>query len=370
MNHRDKKNEKLKKFGRKLTLNIIMRFVVTMVVFALTMIVLLFIGKTVFSSFIWYGDEFLYILLKPIANNLNLFILVMLLIGFFVCFVYYWKKTLGYLGLMTDATQNIYNNKDDFVSLPPELNEIETQMNQIKINVRNSQRAAKEAEQKKNDLVVYLAHDLKTPLTSVIGYLTLLRDEEQISEELRNKYLNISLEKAERLEELINEFFEITRFNISNIVLETSTINLTRMLEQIIFEFKPMLAEKDLKCVLDAPPDLYLKIDADKMQRVFDNLMKNAVNYSFAEGTIEIRVIPSEKNVRILFKNQGNTIPKEKLERIFDQFYRLDSARASKSGGAGLGLAISKEIIEIHHGKIRAMSQNEIILFEVTLPLS
>lgn len=218
--------------------------------------------------------------------------------------------------------------------------------------------------------MVYLAHDLKTPLTSVIGYLTLLRDEEQISEKLRQKYLNISLEKAERLEDLVNEFFEITRFNITNIQLEYSRIDLTRMLEQIAFEFEPMLAEKNLRCVLHAPPEFQIRLDADKMQRVFDNLMKNAVNYSFENEVIEIGVIPCETSVRVVFQNHGNTIPKEKLERIFEQFYRLDTARTSKSGGAGLGLAISKEIIELHKGKIHAESENERIVFEIELPLS
>lgn len=106
----------------------------------------------------------------------------------------------------------------------------------------------KEAEQQKNDLVVYLAHDLKTPLTSVIGYLTLLRDERQISEELRQKYLLISLGKAERLENLNNEFFEITRFNLSHITLQYSKVNLTRLFEQLIFEFQLMFEEKNLQC--------------------------------------------------------------------------------------------------------------------------
>lgn len=127
----------------------------------------------------------------------------------------------------------------------PELSEIAININRLKQEAENNARLAQENEQRKNDLIMYLAHDLKTPLSSVIGYLTLLHDDEQqISQELREKYLSISLDKAERLEDLINEFFEITRFNLSNITLQYSNINLTRLLEQLIYEFKPILKEK------------------------------------------------------------------------------------------------------------------------------
>ena len=171
------------------------------------------------------------------------------------------------------------------------------------------------------------------------------------------------------MEELINEFFEITRFNLSNITLEYSKVNLTRLLEQLTFEFKPMLADKNLECVLEIEPDLMIMCDVDKIQRVFDNLLRNAVNYSFEDEKIEISATKDESDIHIKFSNKGNTIPKEKLSRIFEQFYRLDSARSSKSGGAGLGLAIAKEIVELHSGKISARSEDEVVEFEVVLPL-
>ncbi len=369
MNHKNRKDKKFRNFRRKLTAGIIVKFIMSLTVYMISLLFILMVGYLICSAFTWYGDEIIYRLLKPIRTNIELFAIVMFFAGFVIFFVYYWHKTLGYLELMIEATENVYNEKEEYISFPPELEELERKVNQIKINVRNSQKAAKEAEQRKNDLVVYLAHDLKTPLTSVIGYLTLLCDEDQIPEALRQKYLNISLEKAERLEDLINEFFEITRFNITQVQLEYSRVDLTRMLEQITFEFGPMLAEKNLQCILHAPPEFQIRLDADKIQRVFDNLMKNAVNYSFQDGAIEIWVYPGEDNVRIIFKNHGNTIPKEKLNRIFEQFYRLDTARISKSGGAGLGLAIAKEIVELHKGKIHAESENETVLFEVELPL-
>lgn len=306
------------------------------------------------------------------ANALSLIfvIVVIWIIGDIILLYRLLKKTFGYISAISKASSEMFDKGIEYIELPPELEEIQKQMNYLKRESERNERLAREAEQRKNDLVVYLAHDLKTPLTSVIGYLTLLRDENQISEELREKYLSISLEKAERLEDLINEFFEITRFNLSNITLEYSRVNLTRLLEQLVYEFKPMLLEKNLECVLEIAPDTVIKCDINKIQRVFDNLLRNAVNYSFENGTINIIAALDEGNISIKFTNHGNTIPKEKLERIFEQFYRLDTARSSRSGGAGLGLAIAKEIVELHNGTITARSEEEIIEFEVTLPLS
>ena len=248
-----------------------------------------------------------------------------------------------------------------------ELRPLEVYLDSVRLQIQNSQRAAREAEQKKNDLVVYLAHDLKTPLTSVIGYLTLLNDEEEISPRLRKKYLSVSLDKAERLEDLINEFFEITRFSLTHLTLELRKINLSRMLEQTVFEFGPMLAEKKLECRLDMPPDVFYECDPDKLQRVFDNLLRNAVSYSQPGGEINLCLRRQEERLRLTVQNFGVTIPEDKLERIFDQFFRLDSARATRSGGAGLGLAIAKEIVELHGGTISAESSDGQVTFTVVL---
>lgn len=131
-----------------------------------------------------------------------------------------------------------------------------------------------------------------------------------------------------------------------------------------------MLLSKCLSCELDAAPNLTVKCDVDKMQRVFDNLLRNAVNYSYKNTSIKVAAEEINNNMHIKVINEGNTIPEEKLERIFEQFFRLDTARSSSSGGAGLGLAIAKEIVELHHGKISAKSTNGITCFEVIIPLS
>lgn len=319
---------------------------------------------------VWHEGDPLYRILHFIKEYLPVFIGVPVFAGWILITFYFISKPFRYLDEVVEAAEKLVNSTDEPIVLSDAMHYTENELNRVREKALNNARVAKEAEQRKNDLVVYLAHDLKTPLTSVIGYLTLLRDEGQISPELREKYLSISLDKAERLEDLINEFFEITRFNLSNITLEYGRVNLTRMLEQLAYEFKPMFLEKNLQYELKLAPDTMIRCDINKMQRVLDNLLRNAVNYSFENSTIYIEAIRDGNMIRILFRNSGNTIPKEKLERIFEQFYRLDTARRSKSGGAGLGLAIAKEIVELHHGTITANSENETIEFEVKIPVS
>lgn len=286
------------------------------------------------STFTWRADDRLY----PLLHFLNRYWVALAIIG----------AVLGMLGIVVWDYRKMYHLVQREVAL--------------------AYRHADEAEQRKNDLVVYLAHDLKTPLTSVIGYLELLQTEPELPEKIRSRYTAVAADKAGRLEELINEFFEITRYNLTSITLEKSEINLTRMLEQIIFEFQPVLRERELVCDLDAPKDYPFVCDAGRLMRVFDNLLRNAVNYSFPATTIRIQMRPERGGVRLSFENEGNTIPPEKLNRIFEQFFRLDDARSTKNGGSGIGLAIAKEIVGLHGGWIRAYSENERIRFDVFLP--
>lgn len=323
----------------------------------------------VFNLFTKDYDAALNLYQRFVRNYMNWYVLLAIVAVFLVVLRIYLKGFTKYFNEINRGIDALTDENAEDVVLSPELAAIEKKINYMKHTLKQRKLQTELAEQRKNDLVVYLAHDLKTPLTSVIGYLTLLRDESKISEELKEKYLSISLEKAERLEDLINEFFEITRFNLSNIALEYSRVNLTRLLEQLTYEFKPMLLEKNLTCELEIAPDTMMKCDANKMQRVFDNLLRNAVNYSFDDGTIHIAVTQNENHLIIKFTNCGNTIPQEKLERIFEQFYRLDAARSSRNGGAGLGLAIAKEIVELHKGTITAKSDNEVTEFEVTIPI-
>lgn len=182
----------------------------------------------------------------------------------------------------------------------------------------------KEAEQKKNDLIMYMAHDLKTPLTSVIGYLTLLNEEKRISKDLQEKYMKIALDKSIRLEELTNQFFEITRYNLNDMPINKIQLNLSILFDQLIEEFYPMLEDRKLELKVNKPNTLIYNADGDKIARAFGNLLKNAISYSYENTVIEIEMIDNEENIEVTFRNKGATIPEYKLEKIFDKFYRAD----------------------------------------------
>lgn len=273
-----------------------------------------------------------------------------------------------YFDEVSTGMDKLVEESDDEITLSPELDFMENKLNQIKNHLEKQKKSALDAEQRKNDLVVYLAHDIKTPLTSVIGYLNLLDEAPDMPPEQKAKYVGITLEKTYRLEQLINEFFEITRFNLQTIVLNKEKINLPFMLRQMADEFYPMLTPQGKQVSVNAPDGLTLWGDADKLARVFNNILKNAIAYSYENSVIEISAKQQEKNIIIAFTNQGNPIPKENLETIFERFFRLDTSRSSHTGGAGLGLAIANEIVKAHEGNISVESTSEKTVFTAMLP--
>lgn len=280
----------------------------------------------------------------------------------------------------------------------------------IKAETAAHERTLRDEAQRKSDLITYLAHDLKTPLTSVIGYLSLLDEIPEMPCEQRCRYVGITLDKAKRLERLINEFFDITRYNLSHIELEVEPVDLSYLLVQMADEFYPLLAAHGNTVALSVEgrtvsaeepgPALMIEADPGRLARVLNNLLKNAIAYSHEGTEIAVTVervareaavgtmppslctdpvaddgsVPGAQAhepdaVRITVSDEGATIPSHKLKAIFDKFFRLDEARASATGGAGLGLAIAREIVELHGGTIGAASEAGRTTFTVELPL-
>ncbi len=252
---------------------------------------------------------------------------------------------------------------------PPEYAEVAARMSEIRSGFQRQEQLLREESGRKNDLIAYLAHDLKTPLTSVIGYLSLLEEAPDMPARQKAKYVHIALDKALRLEKLINEFFEITRYNLSQIVLNRETVDLSFLLVQLADEFYPILSAHGNTIKLEGCEELSVRGDGEKLARVFNNILKNAVAYSYPDTEILIRGEKGEETLRLCFQNRGRTIPAQKLNAVFEKFYRLDETRNTYTGGAGLGLAIAREIVTLHGGTVTAQSEDEVTTFTVELPL-
>ena len=297
------------------------------------------------------------------------FLLLLSAVGVFLLILrFYMRSFTKYFNQINQGIDAIIQESNNDVVLAPELAATERKINQIKHTLAQRSMAEQIAEQRKNDLVMYLAHDIRTPLTSVIGYLSLLDEVPEMPIEQRAKYVHITLEKAQRLETLVNELFEIARYNLQQIPLEKEEIDLSYMLVQITDEFYPLLSARGNTAVLQAGEDLTVSADPGKLARVFNNILKNAAAYSYPNTEIYISAQEEEGMITICIQNEGPTIPAEKLSTIFEKFYRMDDARTSDSGGFGLGLAIAKEIVLLHGGSIAAQSADHVTSFTISLP--
>ena len=275
-------------------------------------------------------------------------------------------KTAKNIGRML---RQYFTQEENAEPFPPKYEEVADYAAVLKGQMNRKEEMLVAESTRKNDLIAYLAHDLKTPLTSVIGYLSLLKEAPDMPWEQEARYTNIALEKAMRLESLINEFFEITRYNLHEIILEEERFDLGYMLMQMAEEFYPVLEPRGKSVTICAAEDLLITADPDKLARVFNNILKNAAAYSYDNTEIEIHAQLQNDTVQVSVSNFGRTIPPQKLERIFEKFYRLDDARSAHTGGAGLGLAIAKDIVDAHGGSICVTSRNQVTTFTVVLPV-
>lgn len=368
---RSKKNKLLKKT--------FINFVIKILVWSICMPLGIFLLAVLIDrlSFQW-----LYDISPEVYNNFSEFfssitdlrtlvipIIIIWVIGTLVLLYRLLKKVFGYIDEIGKSTEDLVNKDVEYIELPDELEEIQKRMNHLKRESEKNEKLAKENEEKKDELIVYLAHDIKTPLTSMIGYLSILDEIDDMPKKKRKNYISIALDKSYRLEDLINELFDVARFNSEKIVLEKEELNLNLMLEQIIDDFYPTLRELNKSIKLNYNEPISINGDPDKLSRVFNNLIKNAISYSKEESEIVINLKKDNNNAIVEVINKGKQISKEKLSKIFEKFYRLDSARTSRTGGSGLGLAIAKDIVELHNGTIIAESNEEETTFRVTLPL-
>lgn len=299
--------------------------------------------------------------------------LLLTVIVFIVSFVIITNSKMKYLdeiaiGLKIIASGNLnYRIQEKGTD---EIKNIAYNINYMAKEIGKKIDAERDAEKTKADLITNVSHDLRTPLTSVMGYIGLVLQNRYKNEDEMKEYLNIAFSKAERLKLLIDDLFEYTKLNNNGITLTKTKVNLAEFLSQLIEELTPLFDENKLTVYKKIETEkVSVLIDTLKMLRVFENLMTNAIKYSYKPGEILVGLYQKDNTAIVVFRNKGDHLSKEKTEKLFDRFYRLDESRNTNTGGSGLGLAISKNIVELHEGKIWAESIGDNISFYVQLNL-
>lgn len=329
------------------------------------------------------GNERIYLIYSKIPeanityNTINTsnssLALILTFIVFIVSFVIITNNKMKYLdeiavGLKIIASGNLnYRIKERGTD---EIKNIAFNINHMAKEIGEKINAERDAEKTKADLITNVSHDLRTPLTSVMGYIGLVLQNRYKDENEMKEYLNIAFNKAERLKLLIEDLFEYTKLNNNGITLTKTKVNLAEFLSQLIDELTPLLDYNNLTVYKKFESEkLCVLIDTVKMLRVFENLITNAIKYSYKPGEILIGLYEKDNKAVVVFRNKGDHLPKEKTKKLFDRFYRVDESRNTNTGGSGLGLAISKNIVELHEGKIWAESIGNNISFYVQLNL-
>ncbi|MGG7177982.1 sensor histidine kinase [Clostridium paraputrificum] len=305
----------------------------------------------------------------------NSFLALMLsCIVFIIIFIIITNKKMKYLDEIAVGLRTIANGQLDYQIEErgnDEIRNLASNINNMAKEINRKIVAERRAEKTKADLITNVSHDLRTPLTSIMGYIGLVKDGRYEGEETMREYLGIAFNKAEKLKVLIEDLFEYTKLNNNGIQINKTEVNLTEFIFQLTEELTPLFEDNGLSIIKSSAEEkMLVELDPDKMLRVFENLLTNAIKYSFKPGKIVIGVYESEGYATVAIRNKGNNIPQEKVAKLFERFYRLDESRNAQTGGSGLGLAISKNIVELHEGQIWAECYGEDISFYVKLKTS
>lgn len=285
-------------------------------------------------------------------------------------FFFLTKPYLKYFDEISNGIHHLANGnftKKVHISSNDEFGDIACEINLASKKLKEAVERGDFAESSKDQLVVNLAHDLRTPLTSVLGYLNLILKEGNLTREQIKHFSTIAFTKSQRLESLIDELFEITRMNYGMLKLDKKTINISELLIQLDEELYPLLEKHHLEARLNVNPYLYINGDGNLLARVFENLLTNAVRYGNNGQFVDMNGYIDHGQVIVQIINYGDSIPEEDLPYLFDMLYTGDKARTEQQGGTGLGLFIAKNIVEQHNGTISVESNVTKTIFEVRL---
>ena len=360
------KNKLMSHFRWRLFFNIIIAYIVSFLIYNILIILLDFLKIRIIPIEIQYIFSFLFSL-----------------VIFTIIFSDLITITLDYISVLSRAIQEVtagdyearapieYDDELGLLAaninaLAKTLKDKEEESEILKENERLAFDAERNAEKQKNDLITNVAHDLRTPLTTIVGYLELIKDNNQLSKEEIQKYSSVAYEKSKRLQMMMDDLFEFTSLDKADIKVNMSIINISELTLQIVDEFYPTFQEHHLNPIVKiSQQNLFIKGDGQLIARVFDNLLSNAVKYGKDNNDIQIEILNDEQTVTIKIMNYGEPISQEDLPYIFDKFYRSDSSRSSSTGGTGLGLAIAKNIVQMHGGQIFATSHKERTTFVI-----
>ena len=297
---------------------------------------------------------------------------VLLGIGVFsVSFLLLQSRSMRYISRISSAMREIaegdlnitldVDGDDEFADMAENLNNMVEELRQLMDRERESERT-------KNELITNVAHDLRTPLTSIIGYLELLSGPVKLNEEMQKKYLDITYKKSKRLQKLIEDLFGFTKLNYGKISMKVSKVDIVKLLSQMLEEFYPNFMEKNLAYELQSNVTAkVITADGNLLARLFDNLINNAIKYGSEGKKIIVKVDATDTVVTVSVTNFGYVIPKEELPLLFEKFYRVEQSRSVNTGGTGLGLAIAKNIVDMHGGTIGVTSDLNGTVFTVKL---
>lgn len=301
-------------------------------------------------------------------------ILLYVIIGiavFTVTFLLLQEKSLKYISRISDAMQNISEgdlNTSVEVEGDDEFSTMAANLNKMVEDLKDLMDREREAERTKNELITNVAHDLRTPLTSIIGYLELLSGPTDLPEEVKKKYINIAYVKTKRLEKLIEDLFGFTKLNYGKMSMHVASVDVVKLLSQLLEEFYPNFVDKNLSYEFQSNvPARVITADGNLLARVFDNLINNAIKYGAEGKRILVKLNSDDEIVTVQVINYGYVIPADELPLIFNKFYRVEQSRSTNTGGTGLGLAIAKNIVDMHGGTIGVTSDLSGTVFTVKL---
>ena len=251
-----------------------------------------------------------------------------------------------------------------------EFSEIAASINEMRQNLYETMEAQKTVEKTKDELITNVAHDLRTPLTSILGYLDLLTQGDFLTEEQKQKYLGIVSSKAKQLETLVKDLFDYTRYDRNKVKIKKEILDLNLFVPQLVDEFYPSFMDHQLECRTDFYEGaLNIEGNGELLARAIGNLISNAIKYGADGKLVEVHTGLKDKKAFVAIVNYGKIIPAKDLDKIFDKFYRVENSRSLKTGGTGLGLAIAKNIINLHEGNIWATSDESGTRFQIELPV-